>query len=291
MAFHSQITLHVALLLSAVMLASVGVVALAPSLPSRRTALSQVVAATGATVAAPAWASLSSPKTSAITTVILDSKQDRIGVELANVSIGTNTFPAVKSVSALGVASESGVVPGMVLLGIQGGTSQAVVERIKNGPYPIVLQFYNLAKEDDSTANNMTAEQALAKLQESSRNEADNGPPLSSKGTGLVVKTLNKGDCKEKARRGDTLVVSYEARVASPGGPIFDEGKNARFTMGTKQVVDGLDIGLAGMCPGEIRTLDIPSALGFGPKGSQEFDVPGDVRLWWKVELLELLKK
>lgn len=272
--------------------------ALAP-LSSRRAILSQVVGATSAAASCViltptptrAWASLSSPKTNSITTVILGSSKDKIGVELVDVFVGNRQYPVVKNVSPNGEASSNGVLPGMVLLG-NIGSSKAVVERIKSGPYPIVLQFYNLAKDSDDETTNMTPEQALARAIDSGRNNNAKGPPVSSKGTALVVKTLQKGDCTTKgAQRGDTLVVTYQARVASPGGPVFDEGTNARFTMGTKQVVDGLDIGLGGMCPGEVRTLDIPSALGFGQKGSAEFDVPGDVRLWWKVELVELIKK
>ena len=272
--------------------------ALAPSSsastpPTRRAALSQLVASIPLFVATPpAWASLTEPQRSAITTVVLGSSQDRIGIELYDVPIGTRTFPAVKSVRTSGEAFANGVVPGMVLLGIQGGSSRAVVERIKNGPYPIVLQFYDLTKEEGRN-NNESPEQALKLAQDQGRKETDSGPPVSSKGTGLVVKTLKKGDCNVKAKRGDTLVVNYEGRVASPGGPVFAEASGAEFVLGKKQVPPGVDIGLAGMCPGEVRTLDIPSALGFGPQGSpfDQFDVPGDVRLWWKAELVKLIKK
>lgn len=269
--------------------------ALAPSsastTPTRRAALSQLVASVPLLIGTyPAWASLTEPQRSAITTVILGSSQDRIGVELYDVPIGSRTFPAVKSVGPSGEAFANGVVPGMVLLGIQGGSSQAVVERIKNGPYPIVLQFYDLTKEDGN--NNDSPVQALKLAQEKGRKESDPGPPVSSKGTGLVVKTVKKGDCNVQARRGDTLVINYEGRVASPGGPVFAEATHAELVLGKKQVPPGVDIGLAGMCLGEVRTLDIPSALGFGPQGSpfDQFDVPGDVRLWWEAELLKLIK-
>ena len=40
----------------------------------------------------------------------------------------------------------------------------------------------------------------------------------------------------------------------------------------------------------EKSELDIPNLLGYGPAGSQIFDVPDEVRLWWKVELLKLTK-
>lgn len=265
---------------------------LASTIRTRRAAIAQLMVADVGplVVTSPAWASLTAPQRSAITTVVLGSSQDRIGVELFDVQIGTRSFPAVKSVGKAGQAAANGVVPGMVLLGIQGGSSRAVVDRIKNGPYPIVLQFYNLAKEDDNNSDE-SAEQALKRAQEQGRKEADTGPPVSAKGAGLIVKTLKKGDCELKAKRGDTLVINYEARVASPGGPVFAEASDAELVLGQKQVPPGVDVGLAGMCPGEVRTLDIPSALGFGPQGSQQLDVPGDVRLWWKAELLKVVKK
>jgi hypothetical protein len=42
------------------------------------------------------------------------------------------------------------------------------------------------------------------------------------------------------------------------------------------------------MCRGEVREIDIPSLLGYGRSGSEYSDIPGDVRLWWRLELVAL---
>ena len=114
---------------------------------------------------------------------------------------------------------------------------------------------------------------------------------------GLEVSTIRKptNQC-QGARRGDQVTVRYEGRVASPVGPIYDSteergGKPTTFVLGSGKALPGVDIGLQDMCPSEIRELDIPTSLGYGRGGSTVFDIPGDVRLWWKVELLELNKK
>jgi FK506-binding protein 2 len=227
-------------------------------------------------------------------TVILDSPRVSAGVKLYDVKIGSTSYAVVQSVKPDGTAASSGVQEGMIILG-KDKTAASIVGRIKNGPYPIVLQFYNLAEDTPKSPT-----EALVAAQIKAEEEANvKEPPLSAKGTGLIVTTTKKGEnCRVgsrlNARRGDTLQINYDARVASPGGPIYDSteqrGRSVAFVLGRNEAVKGVDIGLYDMCVGEVRELDIPNLLGYGPTGSQIFDVPGDVRLWWKVELLKLTK-
>ena len=253
-----------------------------------------------------AWAAPLIPDPRAITTVILDSAESRIGVELYDVTIGSGprqVYPAVKSVNnPSGVAASRGIQPGMIVLGnYKDAPAKSVVNRIQNGPYPLVLQFYDLGQVGDYSDAPVAPSLALAKAEQASREAAAvQGPQLSSKGTGLVTKTIQKPTtpCREKdsrVRRGDTLEIKYEARVASPGGPVYDSsaerGKSVSFTVGKGEVVSGVDVGVYDMCPGEIRTMDIPASLGYGRAGSNVFDIPGDVRLWWQVELVKVTKK
>lgn len=199
-----------------------------------------------------------------------------------------------------GVAAKENVQPGMIVLGsnFQDGT-KSVLQRINKGPYPIVLQFYNLATDmgEESPQQALLAAQDAAKKSRTT-GAANEAPRLSSKGTGLIVTTIQKPTtkCKDPAKRGDLLEIQFEARVASPGGPIYDSTKErgkdtVSFTIGKNEVVPGVDIAVNGMCPGEIRTVDIPAALGYGRLGSTIFDIPGDVRLWWKIELISLTKQ
>jgi FK506-binding protein 2 len=263
--------------------------------PDRRAALSSLATFPSLFLGSPAFASVASPPLpQAITTVILDSPGQSAGVKVYDVKIGSTSYAAVQSVKRDGAAASSGVQEGMILLG-KDKTAASFVGRIKNGPYPIVLQFYNLAEDTPQSPT-----EALVAAQIKAEEKANvKEPPLSAKGTGLIVKTTKKGDTCEigsrlNARRGDILQIKYEARVASPGGPIYDSteqrGRSVEFILGRNEAVKGVDIGLNGMCVGEVRELDIPNLLGYGPAGSYIFDVPGDVRLWWKVELLKLTK-
>ena len=57
------------------------------------------------------------------------------------------------------------------------------------------------------------------------------------------------------ARSGDRLAIEYEARR---GGTVFDATLDAQpfeFTLGTGQVIKGLDQGLLGICAGEARKI------------------------------------
>lgn len=263
--------------------------------PDRRAALSTLAAFPSLFLGSPVFASFASPPLpQAITTVILDSPGVSAGIKLHDVKIGSTFYAAVQSVKRDGAAASSGVQEGMILLG-KDKTAASVVGRIKKGPYPIVLQFYNLAEDTPKSPT-----EALTSAQIKAEEKANvKEPPLSAKGTGLIVKTTKKGENCEvgsrlNARRGDSLQINYEARVASPGGPIYDSteqrGRSVEFVLGRNEAVKGVDVGLYDMCVGEVRELDIPNPLGYGPAGSQIFDVPGDVRLWWKVELLKLTK-
>lgn len=263
--------------------------------PDRRAALSTLATFPSLLLGSPVFASVASPPLpQAITTVILDSPGVSAGLRLYDVKIGSTSYTAVQSVKPDGTAASSGVQEGMIILG-KDKTAASVVGRIKNGPYPIVLQFYNLAEDTPKSPT-----EALVIAQIKAEEEANiKEPPLSAKGTGLIVKTTKKGEnCKAgsrlNARRGDILQINYEARVASPGGPIYDSteqrGRSVEFVLGRNEAIKGVDIGLYDMCVGEVRELDIPNLLGYGPSGSQIFDIPGEVRLWWKVELLKLTK-
>lgn len=242
------------------------------------------------------------PKAKGVTTVILESDEIKLGVQLADVKIGSDTFSAVQSVAPEGEGAAEGIAEGMILLGQP--SSAALYQRLRKGPYPYAVQFYNLAVDQETQDGDdaVSPARALELAQETAREEAKQAaatidPPLSSKGTGLVVRDVNrkKGGlqtkaCDVEARKGDQVTIRYEARVASPGGPIYDAQGPVRFVLGDGNVVPGVAIGMNGMCQGDVREVDIPSALGYGRAGSDRFDIPGDVRLWWRIELLELVE-
>jgi FK506-binding protein 2 len=242
-----------------------------------------------------ALASIAKPLPQGISTVVLDSKNSKLGVQLRDAKIGPSTsYPVVRSLSANGLAEVEGVRVGMVVLNQP--SAAAVATRLQRGPYPYALQFYNLGAEEVGivgASDTSTAAQALERAQRKANRPAPPEPKLSAKGTGLVVTTVRKPKtCDLQARRGDSVTIAYEARIASPGGPVYDSsaerGGPVSFVLGDGKAISGVDVGLGGMCQGEVRELDIPSKLGYGRSGSNVFDVPGDIRLWWRVELLEL---
>jgi len=236
----------------------------------------------------PAYASIiKNPLPESTVTVILESPSSRLGIQLMDVAIGNKVVAAVKSTEPRGLGATNGVEEGMIAIGHE-ETSREIVHQIKNGPYPIMLQFYSLARETGAS----TAKEGLEKYQ-TFQGKSQGEPALSTKGAGLGITTIRMGDdCKLKVRRGDTVKVRYVAKVASSGGPIYDStedrGGPITFTMGDRKAISGVEIGMGDMCVGEVRDLDIPAGLGYGRFGSEYYDIPGDVRLWWRIELVEL---
>ena len=241
--------------------------------------------------------------------VVLNSPDNKIGIQLADKTIQSlqggggekMSVIVVKSTNPDGEAAAQGVEAGMVL-STKSKNASEIISKIRQGPYPMVFQFYSLS-EDDSTTALQALEQAeaaaAAAAASKSKVKEPQGPLVSSKGAGLGVKTVSGGTKMDRkcvgAKRGDVLTIQYEARVASPGGPLYDgtnfarNGEPTQFMLGDGKAVNGVEIGVGGMCVGEIRELDIPAGLGYGKYGSDLFDIPGDVRLWWRIELLDLL--
>ena len=227
---------------------------------------------------------------SSVCTVVVDSPDTAplIGIEFVDITIDSGKeVPSVGKVEPNSLASKSGVQPGMILKSRGSATkssSRNVEFRIRNGPYPFILQLST--KED---MNNIATGDPQRQQQ---KGEIPLGPY-----DRLDVKTVQKPpNCNGgSARRGDTVTIAYDARITSSSGPLYDssswrKGKPATFELGKGYAVPGVEIGLNGMCVGEVREIDVPTTLGYGKYGSQVFDVEGDVRLWWRVELLELTK-
>jgi FKBP-type peptidyl-prolyl cis-trans isomerase FkpA len=80
----------------------------------------------------------------------------------------------------------------------------------------------------------------------------------------------------------------YDAKMSNSHGAKFDSsldrGAPFQFRLGTGQVIAGWDLGVVGMRVGGKRTLIIPSAQAYGPRG--QGPIPPDASLIFDVELM-----
>jgi len=230
-----------------------------------------------------------------ISTVIVDSQSTSAGVELDDLKVAGRSIVYVKSVAPDGVAAKQGIERGMILLKYP--DASVAKKRIKSGPYPIVLQFYNLAEGTLSSTDGRTAsaqealESAQARKAVATPTESD---LYGSRGAGLSTQTIRKppaGTCTAKSQKGSLMEVKFEARIGGRGGIIYDsseESGNGLYKLGKGEVIAGVDLGTVDMCVGEVREIDIPSSLGYGAKGNPLYLIPPGSRLFWRVELIGL---
>ncbi len=94
----------------------------------------------------------------------------------------------------------------------------------------------------------------------------------------------------KEAKTGDTVKVHYTGTLMN--GKKFDSSRDRsdpfEFTIGKGGVIKGWDQGVVGMKVGGKRKLVIPSALGYGDKGSPP-NIPGDAGLKFDIELMEVV--
>jgi FKBP-type peptidyl-prolyl cis-trans isomerase len=109
-------------------------------------------------------------------------------------------------------------------------------------------------------------------------------------GRGLKILDMQEGQ-GEPLKQGDIAEVRYVGRLKADGKQ-FDsnlgEGKDLfSFQVGGGHVIQGWDLGVVGMKVGGKRKLFIPSALGYGSRGSPP-KIPSDSDLIFEVELINI---
>ncbi|VUC32037.1 unnamed protein product [Clonostachys rosea] len=105
----------------------------------------------------------------------------------------------------------------------------------------------------------------------------------------LQTEITKKGDGVREAKAGDTLSIHYRGTLASNGEQFdssYDRGRPLSFKLGTGQVIQGWDQGIAGMVVGEKRKLTIPPSLGYGD--AKVGPIPAGSTLVFETELLEI---
>ena len=105
---------------------------------------------------------------------------------------------------------------------------------------------------------------------------------------GVLIEDLEVGDGTE-AQSGKKVKVFYVGKLKSTG-KVFDSStkKPFSFKLGRSEVIQGWDIGVAGMCVGGHRRLTCPPEKAYGNNGAPP-TIPGGATLIFDVQLLEVL--
>ncbi|XP_062862321.1 peptidyl-prolyl cis-trans isomerase FKBP7 [Trichomycterus rosablanca] len=97
-------------------------------------------------------------------------------------------------------------------------------------------------------------------------------------------------NCTQKSKKGDLLHAHYDGFLAKDGSQFYCSRSASSqphwFVLGVGEVIEGLDLGLKDMCPGEKRKITVPPSLAFGEKGKDP--VPPHATVIFEVELLHL---
>ncbi|KAG8566435.1 hypothetical protein GDO81_013251 [Engystomops pustulosus] len=92
--------------------------------------------------------------------------------------------------------------------------------------------------------------------------------------------------CNVTSKKGDFIMYHYNCSLLD-GTLLFSSHSYEnpqQITLGMNKVIDGLDLGLTGMCKGERRTVIVPPHLGHGESGAR--DVPASAVMKFDIELV-----
>lgn len=114
--------------------------------------------------------------------------------------------------------------------------------------------------------------------------------PIGTTPSGLIYVITRKGDGRQP-KVGETVMVHYTGLLTS--GVKFDSsldrGSPISFELGTVNIIQGWNEGIAKLHVGDQATLVIPSSLGYGPRGRGP--IPPDATLIFIVELVGIEEK
>jgi FK506-binding nuclear protein len=103
---------------------------------------------------------------------------------------------------------------------------------------------------------------------------------------GLQIQDIKVGE-GAKAKKGRKIGITYKGTLSN--GKVFDETKGDDifyFTVGKREVVPGMDIGVQDMTLGGVRRLTISPALGYGDKTQSK--IPPNSTLTFEVKLVKV---
>ena len=111
---------------------------------------------------------------------------------------------------------------------------------------------------------------------------------------GVTYIIESQGDIDSRpAMPGDTIDLHYIARVEGRDEVIdatVHRGEPMRFTLGNNEVIEGLELGITGMRPGESRQLTIPPYLAYGEHSVAGGLIPENAVLSFRVTLVQIVE-
>jgi FKBP-type peptidyl-prolyl cis-trans isomerase len=139
----------------------------------------------------------------------------------------------------------------------------------------IAVAIYFLVRPESSVSQNQPQSQ-----------DQNQQTPTSYDIQGMKVEILTQGS-GNAAKSGDTVTVNYVGTLQN--GTKFDSsidrGQPFEFTLGQNGVIQGWELGVAGMKVGEKRKLTIPPELGYGSQGAGGI-IPPNATLIFEIDLL-----
>jgi hypothetical protein len=236
-----------------------------------------------------------------VVTILLESPRDSLGVEICDTMLRGKNVVAIRKIVAPNKSNQF-LTEGMVLMPRNGGSYYAneFVEKLRSGPYPLEVDFLNLAAGGDAISDMgtsiVTPRDALELAQ---RTEDSSSSNLQQKGGGYGITTLQQTSqsCAIRSRRNDVLEIEYEASYIAEDGRkvVYDAsafrgtGRPYQVVLGSGDMIPGVDQGIYDMCPGDKRLLTIPPVLGHGPKSRKLYMIPDNYKnLEWEISLVTI---
>ena len=241
-----------------------------------------------------------------VVTVRLDSPEESLGVEIYDTTLRGNTVVAIRKIVVPNKNNQF-LMEGMILRPRNGGnvTAKDLVQRLRSGPYPLEIDFVNLAAGGDAISDMgtsiVTPKAALELAQKTE--DSISSTQQKQKGVGYSITTLQQTQqlCAIRSRRNDVLEIEYEAyyivenestskKVLYDASAFRGTGNRPyQMVLGSGDMIPGVDQGLYDMCPGEKRLLSIPPLLGHGPNSRKLYRIPDNYKnLEWEVSLVTI---
>ena len=219
-------------------------------------------------------------------TITIQSSNDQLGIQISDATVNGKTVVAVERIITPNKTNKL-LQQGMILKDL---SSKELVNKIKSGPYPIQLDFYNLASGGDAIGDLGTS---IVQPKDALGLSKNTNNPMEYKVT--TITNVKNEQCAIKSRRNDVLEIDYEAYYINTKNEkiLYDStlqrSTNYQMVLGSGDMIPGVDQGLYDMCPGEVRVLEIPPFLGHGRRSLETFRIPLDyVKLVWKVNLVSM---